>query len=39
MQEGFFSWLSGVTDNSVYPVMFLTYLDAILPGLDRGWRR
>ena len=38
-QEGFWSWLSGVTDNSVYPVMFLTYLDTILPGLDSGmWR-
>lgn len=34
-QEGFWSWLSGVTDNSVYPVMFLTYLDAIVPGLDQ----
>ncbi|KAK9801360.1 hypothetical protein WJX73_010869 [Symbiochloris irregularis] len=38
-QEGFFSWLSGVTDNSVYPVMFLTYLDAILPGLDDPVKR
>ena len=31
-QEGWWSWLSGVTDNSVYPVLFLTYLDAVLPG-------
>ena len=33
-QEGWWSWLSGVTDNSVYPVLFLTYLDAVLPGID-----
>ena len=31
-QEGWWSWLSGVTDNSVYPVLFLTYLDAVVPG-------
>ncbi len=31
-QEGWWSWLSGVTDNSVYPVLFLSYLDAVLPG-------
>lgn len=39
MQEGFWSWLSGVTDNSLYPVMFMSYLDAMVPGLDVGWRR
>ena len=32
-QEGWWSWLSGVTDNSVYPVLFLTYLDAVVPGV------
>lgn len=25
-QEGFWSWVSGVTDNAVYPVLFLYYL-------------
>eukprot|EP00873_Tetraselmis_striata_P018488 jgi/Tetstr1/438752/TSEL_027261.t1 len=29
--EGLFSWISGVTDNAIYPVMFLTYLDAAWP--------
>ncbi|CAK0783918.1 hypothetical protein CVIRNUC_007118 [Coccomyxa viridis] len=38
-QEGWWSWLSGVTDNSVYPVLFLTYLDAVVPGLLTGWAR
>ena len=28
-QEGFWKWLSGVTDNSVYPVMFLSYLTQV----------
>lgn len=41
-QEGWWSWLSGVTDNSVYPVLFLTYLDAVVPGaitaLQFSWR-
>lgn len=39
MQEGFWSWVSGVTDNSLYPVMFLSYLDALVPVLDAGWKR
>lgn len=38
-QEGFWSWVSGVTDNSLYPVMFLSYLDALVPGLKTGWQR
>ncbi|EIE19872.1 amino acid transporter [Coccomyxa subellipsoidea C-169] len=38
-QEGWWSWLSGVTDNSVYPVLFLSYLDAVVPGLLQGWSR
>ena len=29
--EGLFSWISGVTDNAIYPVMFLTYIDAAWP--------
>lgn len=32
--EGLFSWISGVTDNAIYPVMFLTYLDAAWPGAN-----
>ena len=39
LQEGFWSWLSGVTDNSLYPVMFMSYLEIVVPGLDAGWRR
>lgn len=39
LQEGFWSWVSGVTDNSLYPVMFLSYLDALVPGLKTGWQR
>jgi amino acid transporter len=30
-QEGFWKWLSGVTDNAVYPVIFLTYLQQVVP--------
>ncbi|CAM9668231.1 unnamed protein product, partial [Phaeothamnion confervicola] len=30
-QEGFLSWLSGVADNSLYPVLFLDYLLELLP--------
>uniref|UniRef100_A0A061QYC5 Amino acid transporter n=1 Tax=Tetraselmis sp. GSL018 TaxID=582737 RepID=A0A061QYC5_9CHLO len=32
--EGLFSWISGVTDNAIYPVMFLTYLDTAWPAAD-----
>lgn len=38
-QEGFWKWLSGVTDNAVYPVMFLTYLQALVPILESGLPR
>ncbi|KAK9812978.1 hypothetical protein WJX72_006764 [[Myrmecia] bisecta] len=38
-QEGFWSWVSGVTDNSLYPVMFMSYLEAIIPALADGWQR
>ena len=27
-QKGFYAWVSGVTDNAVYPVLFLDYLQA-----------
>ena len=33
--EGYMSWMSGVTDNSLYPVLFLEYLTAVYPSLDR----
>ncbi|CAM9624730.1 unnamed protein product [Laminaria digitata] len=29
--EGYSSWVSGVTDNSLYPVLFLDYLVSLLP--------
>mmetsp|Transcript_4868 Transcript_4868/g.13997 ORF Transcript_4868/g.13997 Transcript_4868/m.13997 type:complete len:580 (+) Transcript_4868:264-2003(+) len=38
-QEGFWSWLSGVTDNSLYPVMFMSYLDVLVPVLKGSWER
>jgi hypothetical protein len=38
-QEGFWSWVAGVTDNSVYPVLFASYLEIAVPGLVSGWRR
>lgn len=38
-QEGFWSWLSGVTDNSLYPVMFMSYLDVLVPVLKGSWQR
>lgn len=30
--EGFWSWVSGVTDNSVYPVLFMSYLGEFRDG-------
>jgi amino acid transporter len=38
-QEGFWKWLSGVTDNAVYPVIFLTYLQQLVPVLESGIAR
>lgn len=38
-QEGFWSWLSGVTDNSIYPVMFADNLRIFFPALSDGWPR
>jgi amino acid transporter len=38
-QEGFWSWLSGVTDNSIYPVMFADNLRIFVPALNDGWPR
>jgi len=38
-QEGFWSWLSGVTDNSIYPVMFADNLRIFFPALNDGWPR
>lgn len=39
VQEGFWSWISGVTDNAVYPVMLLTYLQEVVPVFKGGWER
>lgn len=37
--EGFLSWVCGVTDNAVYPVLFLSYLQSMVPVLASGWPR
>jgi hypothetical protein len=39
VQEGFWSWLSGVTDNSIYPVMLADNLRLFFPALNDGWPR
>lgn len=38
-QEGFWSWLSGVTDNSIYPVMLADNMRIFIPALNDGWPR
>ncbi len=39
-QEGLWSWLSGVTDNSLYPVMLAANLSLwIKPLGEEGWPR
>ncbi|KAG2428029.1 hypothetical protein HXX76_012014 [Chlamydomonas incerta] len=38
-QEGLWSWLSGVTDNSLYPVMLAANLEIFFPQLESGWPR
>jgi len=39
-QEGVWSWLSGVTDNSLYPVMLAANLQLFIPELgEAGWPR
>ena len=35
--EGLFSWVSGVTDNTLYPIMFVKYLEIFLPALAAEW--
>lgn len=35
--EGLLSWVSGVTDNTIYPVMLISYLQTIFPGLQGWW--
>jgi amino acid transporter len=35
-QTGWWSWLSGVTDNAVYPVLFLSYITKQVPALEAG---
>ncbi|CAG9462733.1 unnamed protein product [Pedinophyceae sp. YPF-701] len=37
--EGFWKWVSGVTDNAIYPVLFLSYLQRIFPALAAGYPR
>ncbi|CAE7235682.1 PUT1 [Symbiodinium natans] len=37
--EGFLSWVSGVSDNSIYPVLFCDYLKHILPAAADGTPR
>ena len=38
-QEGWWSWLSGVADNSIYPVMLADNLRLFVPALSGGWPR
>lgn len=38
-QKGFYAWVSGVIDNAVYPVLFLEYLQEVLPVLESFWPR
>ena len=38
-QTGWWSWLSGVTDNAVYPILFLNYITADVPELQSGLLR
>ncbi|XP_024371692.1 probable polyamine transporter At3g19553 isoform X1 [Physcomitrium patens] len=35
-QEGWLKWMSGVTDNALYPVLFLDYLKRGLPVFAKG---
>jgi amino acid transporter len=35
-QEGWWKWMSGVTDNALYPVLFLDYLKRGIPALAKG---
>jgi amino acid transporter len=35
--EGIFSWLSGVTDNTLYPVMLVSYSKLFFPVLEEWW--
>mmetsp|Transcript_7705 Transcript_7705/g.28404 ORF Transcript_7705/g.28404 Transcript_7705/m.28404 type:complete len:617 (+) Transcript_7705:123-1973(+) len=32
-QEGWLSWLSGMADNALYPILFLDYFSTVLPAL------
>ncbi|KAI3434372.1 hypothetical protein D9Q98_002451 [Chlorella vulgaris] len=38
-QKGLYAWVSGVTDNAVYPVLFLNYLQEVAPVLEDYWAR
>ncbi|CAL1172927.1 unnamed protein product [Cladocopium goreaui] len=37
--EGFLSWISGVSDNSIYPVLFCDYLKHVIPATEVGLPR
>lgn len=38
-QEGWWSWISGVVDNAVYPVLFFSYCQSVFPWMHApGWR-
>jgi len=37
--EGFWKWVSGVTDNAIYPVLFSAYLETMFPSLSSGLPR
>jgi hypothetical protein len=38
-QQGWWKWLSGVIDNSLYAVLFLDYSKAVVPALGSGLGR
>ncbi|MEW5319489.1 MAG: hypothetical protein WDW38_010637 [Sanguina aurantia] len=38
-QEGLWSWISGVCDNALYPVMLAANLALFIPQLESGWQR
>jgi amino acid transporter len=35
-QEGWWKWISGVADNTLYPVLFLDYLKYAIPVFGGG---
>lgn len=39
VQQGWWKWLSGVIDNSLYAVLFLDYTKSVVPALGGGFGR